>query len=1136
MGTRGEHHGVIDKIAVDGHPAFGRSARRLGLGWVGAHLTAGVVLGLHVDGERSYLLAWCAIGASLLLSAIALALVAQRRSVEAERRFWKLFGVGCAMCLGAGALILLRLTAAPYGTPLMVVVGAPAVVICSVTFYRAMFDLVRARSTVPASALDIIESAMLVIALCAFAPLAWGNRPIVTSGLWFGLPAGIAAISVLAGVCWSLAMFRRVKGQLMPNEELGLAIAIVCGVNAVAQTAQGLTGFALPSPILLLCQAACFGVVFITPLYLASTSSQPYDTLPPVEQTRARPLDTLAIALLVPLLLVTIARQSEVAWAVWYFVGVALALLMLAALRGKLAMREARRLYQRVEEAADARRALLADVLRSADHDRHRVAAQLHQQATSFFVTLTASLRRDDDVPPAVARLREDLERQAEELRTLMLAVRPLDTDASSSDLRSTIAAYIYNLYADAALPQVDIRIDDELRLDWTTETIVMRILQEALRNVAKHALADHVIISIDGHEQGVSLAVLDDGIGFDAKALLFESGNEYMRRFASHLGGHVYIDSTPGRGTEVRAVVGTTSTAVAPVRSIDGPPPSGRRPHLRVVTDGFGEVEATRPDVAAPAAAPARTPAAPPFDRAAERTALLARASQPSVYARLSERRATSYGRRFLHFKYRASETYVREALLICAVAFLALPLAIAVSLTIGARADGVAWTVIATTMFAGVIASLGVDYRRYRRGAWDQFDPRTVFARSLVTLVATGAFGVATGGELAMFGPVLLITVLFGAVVGSRPFVASLWVTSVLIVLGVLLYTRPDDPTALWIALFYAFSTALITGIVDLTLWRARDGLASLETVADFTSQACSMRDWDATSEAVLHKIAGAVDAKTIVAYERSASGSHQLRELGRWSVTEISPFLDSELRLLAERTRRDGELEATRFGRSHLTALAASTTSTDLVLAVELDRMGPRHDAALIAAVSSLASVIDRSGLIEELLGEARTDPLTGLANRRQLRDFLQHALGRAERCDEPMAVAMLDLDHFKRFNDTFGHVAGDRVLVAFAQHLRERLRAQDVAARFGGEEFCLLLPNTSTADAQQLIEDLRASVARQAGERVTFSAGIAQARPLESDEDLIARADAALYRAKADGRDRLVLADDVTSPST
>jgi len=239
-------------------------------------------------------------------------------------------------------------------------------------------------------------------------------------------------------------------------------------------------------------------------------------------------------------------------------------------------------------------------------------------------------------------------------------------------------------------------------------------------------------------------------------------------------------------------------------------------------------------------------------------------------------------------------------------------------------------------------------------------------------------------------------------------------------------------------------------------------------------------------------------------------------------------VSPFLDSELRRLAERTRGDGELEVSRFGRSHLTALAASTTSTDLVLAADLNRAGPRHDAALLAAVSSLASVVDRSGLIEELLGEARTDPLTGLANRRQLRDFLLHAIGRAERCDEPMTVAMLDLDHFKRFNDTFGHVAGDRVLVAFADQLRARLRAQDVAARFGGEEFCLLLPRTTTAEAQVVIEDLRLALSRQAGERVTFSAGVAQARPLDTGEDLIERADGALYQAKAEGRDRLVLA--------
>ena len=205
--------------------------------------------------------------------------------------------------------------------------------------------------------------------------------------------------------------------------------------------------------------------------------------------------------------------------------------------------------------------------LRSADHDRHRVAAQLHQQATAVYLTFTASLREEDEPSPGLRRLRDDLAHQADDLRALMLAVRPLDTEAGAADLRSTIVAYVHNLYDDAARPHVDVRVDDGLALDWTTETIAMRILQEALRNVARHAAAAHVVVAVGANDAGgVTLAVVDDGVGFDPKALLFESGNEYMRQVAAHLGGHVAIESTPGRGTIVRAELGgPASGAIEP-------------------------------------------------------------------------------------------------------------------------------------------------------------------------------------------------------------------------------------------------------------------------------------------------------------------------------------------------------------------------------------------------------------------------------------------------------------------------------------------------------------------------------------------------------------------------------------------
>jgi diguanylate cyclase (GGDEF)-like protein len=157
---------------------------------------------------------------------------------------------------------------------------------------------------------------------------------------------------------------------------------------------------------------------------------------------------------------------------------------------------------------------------------------------------------------------------------------------------------------------------------------------------------------------------------------------------------------------------------------------------------------------------------------------------------------------------------------------------------------------------------------------------------------------------------------------------------------------------------------------------------------------------------------------------------------------------------------------------------------------------------------------------------------TDPLTGLANRRRLDEFMQSELLRARRSGAPLCAVMADLDHFKRVNDSHGHAVGDEVLRRFASLLRDRVRQTDLAARLGGEEFVVVLPMTDLAGALSCAEQLRCrtETMRPPGltEPLTASFGIAQHRAGESIDDLLRHADRALYAAKRDGRNR-VLAD-------
>ena len=161
-------------------------------------------------------------------------------------------------------------------------------------------------------------------------------------------------------------------------------------------------------------------------------------------------------------------------------------------------------------------------------------------------------------------------------------------------------------------------------------------------------------------------------------------------------------------------------------------------------------------------------------------------------------------------------------------------------------------------------------------------------------------------------------------------------------------------------------------------------------------------------------------------------------------------------------------------------------------------------------------------------------ATTDSLTGVYNRRTFEELAEPQLSRARRARVPVSLLMLDLDHFKRVNDTHGHLAGDHVLAAFAGLVRTCLRKEDLLARYGGEEFVVLLPGTSESAAAALAERIREHVAsatlRAAGRevRITVSVGLTSEAgdklpPLEA---MLARADEALYAAKAKGRNRVV----------
>lgn len=242
----------------------------------------------------------------------------------------------------------------------------------------------------------------------------------------------------------------------------------------------------------------------------------------------------------------------------------------------------------------------------------------------------------------------------------------------------------------------------------------------------------------------------------------------------------------------------------------------------------------------------------------------------------------------------------------------------------------------------------------------------------------------------------------------------------------------------------------------------------------------------------------------------------------------------------------------LEAAVLGVRALLALSSGVVATGILQASALQTLTflATFSVVLVSSMGFVFMARDRADENNRVM--AAIDPLTGVANRRSLIAALDRDVSRAVRTREPIALMMVDIDHFKRVNDRYGHPAGDQVLCSVVNVLRGRVRAQDLVGRYGGEEFMVVLPDTSLLGAEQLARALCRSVAESrcrlsaaegaepgggANIAVTVSIGVFGGR-LESGDSwdmLIAAADRALYEAKENGRNRVEVAMALRRPA-
>jgi len=273
----------------------------------------------------------------------------------------------------------------------------------------------------------------------------------------------------------------------------------------------------------------------------------------------------------------------------------------------------------------------------------------------------------------------------------------------------------------------------------------------------------------------------------------------------------------------------------------------------------------------------------------------------------------------------------------------------------------------------------------------------------------------------------------------------------------------------------------------------------------------------------------------------HSKFISPTHLVDEIGsvnskiREEIEQVMALIDQTVR---SATRHDASLDdmTSKLGRADDREGVRSIIESLVQTASAMKRDNQALEARLM---NSKQEINQLQHNLETVRSESLTDPLTTLANRKYFDQAIVRHLAESMTSTEPMSLMLTDIDHFKMFNDSFGHLTGDQVLRLVALMVKQNVKGQDIAARYGGEEFAIILPRTSLREAITVADQIRRAVMskemmkRSTGEhlgRVTVSIGVATCRRGDTARALIERADRCLYAAKRNGRNRVICESD------
>ncbi len=245
-----------------------------------------------------------------------------------------------------------------------------------------------------------------------------------------------------------------------------------------------------------------------------------------------------------------------------------------------------------------------------------------------------------------------------------------------------------------------------------------------------------------------------------------------------------------------------------------------------------------------------------------------------------------------------------------------------------------------------------------------------------------------------------------------------------------------------------------------------------------------------------------------------------------------------IDDVMRLIGDALSMSASYDASLCGATKELAIAQNDDHVKKIvtsLVKSTREMRDTNKALEERLTLSKSEISDLQQSLEAIRAESLTDPLTGLGNRKYFDRSIEMAVQNALATGEPLSLLMFDIDHFKSFNDSYGHLTGDQVLRLVGMSLKQTIKGQDITARYGGEEFAVVLPNTALRQALTVADHIRRAVMskelkkKSTGEilgRVTISVGVSMLKPGDDTDSLIERADACLYAAKRSGRNRVV----------